>query len=140
MRRVWLLILLALCSMRCGGNGSTPTQPSAQTVSVTVGLTGAPFTATVEGRIISADGLYTVPMTPGTHEISGTFSSGLMVVAFAGAGTLANGGVRSGSLVSVEGLAPNVLPCGIGWGDFTRRQFSFRVRFTVTTDTLSACH
>src|SRR5437868_2694994 len=93
-------VLCAFSGLHCGGS-SSPTQPTQQGVQVIVGFFGAPFTATVEGRTISADGQFTFTMTPGTHEISGTFTSGLMVVSFGG-GSLGGGGVQSGSLVSLD--------------------------------------
>ncbi len=127
---------LAVSIARCGG--SSPTEPSQSQPRVMVAFTGAPFTATVEGRTISADGTFTIPMTPGAHEIAGTYSSGLMIIAFGGA-SLGGGGVQSGSLVSVDGVFPLVQSCGIGWGDFTRVSRPFRVRFTVTTNGLAAC-
>jgi hypothetical protein len=127
---------LMVAVSRCGG--SSPTEPSKGQPQVFVALTGAPFTATVEGQTITADRTITVPMTPGIHEISGTFSSGVMIIAFAGA-SLGGGGVQSGSLVSVEGVSPLVQPCVAGWGDFTRVSRTFRLRFTVTTNSLAAC-
>jgi hypothetical protein len=121
---------------RCGGGASTA--PSKSQPQVFVALTGAPFTATVEGRTITADGTFTIPMSPGTHEIFGSFSSGQMIIVFGGA-SLGGGGVQSGSLVSVEGIAPLVQQCAAGWGDFSRSTRTFRVRFVVTTNGLAAC-
>jgi hypothetical protein len=137
-----LFVIGIAASVSCGGSPSagSPTGPSpaARNPTVIIAFNGAPFTAMVEGRTISADGTFTFEMAPGDHEISGTFTSGLMAVAFGGGG-LGRGGARSGSLRSLEGTQPLVQQCAVAWGDFNRRQQTFRVRFTVTTDALSAC-
>jgi hypothetical protein len=134
---VGLLISAALGASRCGGS-TPPTAPSSSVPTIVIAFVGAPFTATVEGKTISADGQFTVALAPGTHEISGSFTSGLLVIAFGGA-ALGRGGVESGSLVSVDGAFPQVQQCGIGWGDFTKANRTFRVKFTVTANSLSAC-
>jgi len=122
----------------CGSSSPTSPSSSSRQISIAVAFNGAPFTATVEGKSVSADGIFTFDVTPGEHEISVTFTSGLLIVAFAG-GQFGRGGVKSGSLISLQGVEPLVQQCGAGWGDFIRRQQSFRLRFTVTADSLSAC-
>lgn len=137
--RLSRILGLVLLSVGIGCCGGSPTSPSpTNQASVVVAFVGAPFTATVEGRTISADGQFTIPMSPGTHEISGSYSSGLLVIAFGGA-ALGSGGVQSGSVTNVEGVFSQIQQCAIGWGDFTRVSRTFRVRFTVTTNSLGAC-
>jgi len=128
-------LVAALLYLSCGG--SNPTSPSGS-VPVFIGLAGAPFSVDIEGRTITAEGAFQFNMAPGDHEISGTYSNGLMVITFASGGVAA-GGVRSGSIVSLQGVQPDVENCSASWGDFIRRQESFKVRFTVTTDRYSAC-
>jgi hypothetical protein len=125
----------------CGNN---PPAPSVQPIPVRVIVAGEPFSANVAGQTVSADNGVDVEYQPGAHEVSGTFSGELMIVAF-GKGTAA-GGVRQGSLQILEG--PGSLPtgyapfqdgCVAGWGGQGPRPQSFRVRFTVTTDASRAC-
>jgi len=97
-----------------------------------LGFAGAPFSAVVNGRTVSADGVFTFDFPPGEHEISGTFSSGLMIIAFSW-GSIGRGGVRPGSVRSLAGIDPFVDACAVSWGDLSPRQVTFRVRFTVTT-------
>ena len=120
------------------GCGSGPVAPSNSSPTVVVGFAGAPFSASLDGQTVSADGVFTFSLAPGDHKIAGTFTSGLMVIVFSG-GQFSNGGVRSGSLVSLQGTQPEVTSCNASWGDFTRRQQAFRIRFTVTTNSLAAC-
>jgi hypothetical protein len=124
--------------------GSNPPAPSAQPVPVRVIVAGEPFTANVAGQVVSADNGVDVEYQPGAHEVSGTFSGELMIVAF-GKGTAA-GGVLIGSLQILEG--PGSLPTGYApfqdgcvavWGGQGPRPQAFRVRFTVTTDASRAC-
>jgi hypothetical protein len=91
----------------CAGCSSSPASPSSsgRPISIAIALNGAPFTATVEGKTVSADGVFTFDVTAGEHEISGTFTSGVLIVAFAGA-QFGRGGVKSGSLVSLQGVEP----------------------------------
>lgn len=137
-RRDRLLAGLVMSSAVVAGCGGAPTTPSASSPTVLVGFAGAPFSATLDGKTVSAEGAFPFTLAPGDHEIAGTFSSGLMVIAFSG-GLFGGGGVRSGSLVSLQGVQPDVSSCSASWGDFTRRQQSFRLRFTVTTDSYAAC-
>ena len=132
------LLFALLCAGACG-----PSSPS-RLVPVRVVVAGQPFTASVDGRTVSADGEVDVEYQPGVHEVSGTFSGELMIVAFA-RGTPA-GGVRIGSLQILEGpgsvptgLAPFQDGCVAVWGGLGSRPQPFRVRFTVTTDAAAAC-
>ena len=129
------LLMWTTLAVSCGAG---PAAPGSSSPTVVVGFAGAPFSASLDGTTVSADGVFTFSLAPGDHEIAGTFTSGLMVIVFSG-GHFASGGVRSGSLVSLQGIQPDVMSCNASWGDFTRRQQAFRIRFTVTTNSLAAC-
>jgi hypothetical protein len=107
-------------------------------------VAGEPFSATVFGQTVTADNGIDERAVPGDYEVAGTFSGQAVIVAF-GRATSA-GGVRIGSLQILDG--PGSLPVGFSphqdgcvavWGGNGPRPQSFRVRFTVTADSASAC-
>lgn len=132
--RATRVVLIALCAITSACDKS-PTTPS-RTVRVAVGLAGTPFSVSFQGRTVTADGVFFFDLAPGDYDMSGTYTSGVFVVTFSKAGS---GGVRSGSLRSLQGTSPLVYSCGASWGSVVPAPQSFRLRFTVTDDALAAC-
>lgn len=119
---------------------------SLREVPVQIALLGRPVFASSAGHNVISDSPVTIYI-PGAYsrqEVSGTFVSDTLIVAFAG--STGAGGVRIGSLVIED--APGELARGIqGWRDGCVARFRragnsaarFRVRFTITTDQAKAC-
>jgi hypothetical protein len=127
------LLLLAICCASCGGS---PSGPSRQAVPVIIILTtdGA-FSATFQGTTMTAGGVHTFNLEPGTHQLSGQMSSPFLDVAFARLGT---GGVAMDSITTPSGPAPQVGHCDASFLTLAPPQ-SFSVSFSVSAADASAC-
>ena len=144
--RVKALALVLLCSVAtaCGGDdGSSPAAPSGGGVPVTISFggatTSATFSAQLNGQTYTALGLHSVTLPAGTHVISGSYRGISFGVNFIR--TSGGGGVQSGSVQSLSGTGAGVLPCGVSYTnlDTPTVERAFRVQFTVTSNTGSAC-
>jgi hypothetical protein len=119
---------------------------SLKEVPVEVVVQGQIVFASVAGRGVMSDSAITtyIPAAYSSQEVSGTFASDGLVVAFGG-GTAA-GGVRVGSL-SIEETSGEIARGFSGWRDGCVARMRragggvarFRVRFTLTTDPAATC-
>lgn len=129
------LLLATASAASCGGSPTGPSGSGAIQVSIILTADGA-FSATFQGTTITAQGLHTFNLNPGTYQISGQMRTTFLDVAFARvAGT---GGVVSGSVRAPSGPAPQVGQCDASFLTFAPPQ-SFSVSFTVSTANASAC-
>jgi hypothetical protein len=103
-------------------------------VSVILATDGA-FTATLEGTTMTAGGVHTFNLQPGTYQVSGQMNSPFLDVAFARTGT---GGVAKDSISAPSGPAPQVGHCDASFLTLAPPQ-PFLVSFTVSTADASAC-
>jgi hypothetical protein len=97
--------------------------------------TDGAFSATLQGTIISTEGVHTFNLDPGTYQVSGEMKTPFLEVAFAGSGT---GGVAKDSISASSGPAPQVGHCGVSFLTLAPPQ-PFSVTFTVSTAIASAC-
>ncbi len=138
--RVALGSVAVLMLAACGGSGSTTPTTSSSTPSFVVVFTaaGGTYTATLNNQTYTANGGFTVSLPAGTYQITGSFRGSVFGVGF---GTIAGGGVLSGSVRSVSGPAPTSTACGLIYDNFDTPtvQRSFQVQFQVTTSANSAC-
>jgi hypothetical protein len=127
------LLFLAAC---CAGCGGSPADPSRQAVQLTIVLTtDGPFSATLQGMTITAQGVHAFNLTPGTYQISGQMESPFLDVAFARLGA---GGVATDSITAPTGPSPVVGHCDASFLTLNPPQ-SFSVSFTVSASTATAC-
>jgi hypothetical protein len=97
--------------------------------------TDGAFSATLQGTIISTEGVHTFNLDPGTYQVSGEMKTPFLDVAFAGPGT---GGVAKDSISASSGPAPQVRHCGASFLTLAPPQ-PFSVSFTVSTANAGAC-
>jgi hypothetical protein len=134
------LLLLATIMATSGCGGTSPSAPSevAKPQAILAFLGDGSFSATVDSATtIAAMGGHTLPLSPGVHEVSGTYSGRIFSIGFSGIG----GGVQTGTIQNVAGPTPDISSCQIIWGDFStwRSNVAFKVRFTVTNDKYLTC-
>lgn len=140
-RSIFCACLIGFAAGCGGGEGSTPTAPSAAGVNFFVVFTpvGGTYSAQVSGQTYTAAGGFSVRLPAGTHEISGTFRGQGFGVGFVPG--LSGGGVQSGSVQSLSGISPQVMPCSVLYSNLSTptTERAFRVRINVTTNVNSVC-
>ena len=133
-------LLLATMTATSGCGGTSPSGPSevAKPQAILAFLGDGSFNATVDSATtIAAMGGHTISLSPGVHDVSGTYSGSMFTIGFSGIG----GGVQTGTIQNLAGPTPDVRSCQIIWGDFStwRSNVAFKVRFTITSDTYLTC-
>ena len=126
------------------GCGTTPSPDSIPVQFLAVPAVGGSFTLNLDGHTYTSPNLQTVVLGPGSYEVSGTVTGGAvgtqLVVGFTGGGTASGqGGVKSGSIVSLTGPTPVISSCGIGYFAETTGPHQYRFRIIVTTKAGEAC-
>jgi hypothetical protein len=103
------------------------------------GTTNVTFSAQLEGQTYTAFGNHSVRLTPGSHVVSGTYRGTSFGVNFILTGQ--PGGVESGSVRSLAGADATTRPCGVFYINLDQPTVdrSFRVQFTVTSSSTTAC-
>ena len=98
----------------------------------------AEFTARLENETYTTPGALKVTLSPGTHRISGSFRGAGLLLAFA---TIADGGVKSGSLSSQTGPSPKVASCAITYSNqgSPAARVDFQMEFQVIDSRTGAC-
>jgi hypothetical protein len=124
------LILTALVATACSNDPSS----TVGTAHIVIGFrpaSGGSFSARFNGQTYTSAGGFAVRLSDlnRTYEISGTFTGNSFGVDFA---TSTMAGVRSGSVLSVEGPAAQLSACGIMYlpGSVVTREF--RIQFQLT--------
>ena len=149
---VFAVVFLA-GAMGCGGNGVpvnpySPSVPSKVSVRMLVAVVGGgSYTALINGQIYPTTGVYlssgtyydeySAAFSPGTYEISGSYSGGRMIIGFKSISPSA-GGVQFDSVHSLAGSVMVASSCSIVYSEGFGMQ-TFRLRFTVGTNPNSAC-
>jgi hypothetical protein len=136
--RVLLLVIGALLLPGCGSN--SPTSPgSGSSVAVLAVFTPVgTYSATINGQTLSASGGFTLHLSPGTHEITGSFRGQALGIGFGSAG---GGGAETSSLRSLSGPSSQISACqALYFNDSTPTvQREFRLQFRVTANVGAAC-
>lgn len=130
-----LLLVLLGSAAGCGGSPTGPSGSGAVQVSILFIADGA-FSATFRGTTITAQGVHTFNLNPGTYQISGQMRTTFLDVAFAR--VTGSGGVVSGSVRASSGPAPQAGQCNVSFLTFAPPQ-PFSVSFTVSTVSANAC-
>lgn len=135
------LLVTSLVFVGCA-NTSTPTSAPSSPIAVVVTFVlvgdGSSFTARLNGQDFTRPGASTISLTPGTYQISGTFSGGLTV----GFQTLGQGGgVVAGSPRSITGPTSQVASCAITYAGSggSADAHAFQLEFQVAANAATAC-
>lgn len=96
------------------------------------------YTAQVGGQTFTAAGGFTLRLSTGMHEISGSFRGQGFGIGF---GSVGGGGAESGSVRSLAGPSPQVQACNVLYFNLETPnvQRDFRMQFRVTSNVGSTC-
>jgi hypothetical protein len=139
-RKTFLVGLMLVAS--CASSPLTPTNSSIDILVVFSPVAGPDggggFTAKIENDTYTTPGAIKATLSPGIHQIAGSFQGAGFVVGFA---TIAAGGVKSGSVNSVAGPSPKISSCAINYvnQDSPAARVDFQMQFQVTDSQTAVC-
>ena len=137
-RLIEAVLLAALGAAGCRSARSPAAPGAAFDVLIVFTPVRGTFAARLNRQDYATPGAVTANLAPGTYDIDGTFLGSGLVVGFA---TIEAGGVRSGSLRSLAGPAPQVGPCSVTYSraDTGGDPLRFRLEFDVVPGAARAC-
>lgn len=98
------------------------------------------FTATLDGRTYREPGVQLIRLKADTtYEITGSFTGQGLAIVFSGSFSGA-GGVRFGSLISIEGPAAFENSCDVSYLPPDTGSYNFRLRFQTTSTREEGCY
>ena len=133
------LFLVAGC-----GSAQVPSAPLVSPIDIAIVFTpvgdGSSFSAQLNDQTYTKGGKSIATLTPGTHQITGSFHGSGFGVGFETLGA-AGGGIRSGSPRSLAGPSLRTTVCAITYtnSDTPDVERNFQLLFEVTVDVGSAC-
>ena len=133
--RLLALGVVLACLPGCGGSDS-PTGSSGGVPILLLLNADGPFSISLQGQTITAQGPYNFTLKPGAYEMTGQMRTTVLSIDFSKvSGT---GGVEAGSVRNAAGPAVDVSQCGVLYLAYSPPS-NVRVQFTVTESNAAAC-